>query len=102
MPETSKNENGGSKWFRLGPVEYAALGFVVIVAGTFLTNLMRKVEDVSTALATQLPLLLEKQTVQGKDIDGLKGDVRDLTKEITNIRLREAQQLGRDSLSGKP
>lgn len=89
--------NGGSRWFRLGPVEYFAVAAVLAFAGTFFTKMNDKIES----LAQTVPLLLEKQTAQGKDIDGLKADVKDLTKELSSIRIREAEERGRQDAASK-
>lgn len=85
MAETQK-DSAGSKLFRLGPIEYVGVVAILGLAGAFFAKMGDKIDELSQAV----PLMIEKQTAQGKDIDGLKSDVRALGKELTDMRIREA------------
>jgi outer membrane murein-binding lipoprotein Lpp len=86
-------QNGGSKWFRLGPIEYAAVALVLAGAGAFFVKMNEKIDNLSTAV----PRILDKQDQQGDDIDRLGDRVDRLSDELTNMRLREAEQRGREA-----
>jgi hypothetical protein len=89
-----EQNTGGAKWFRLGPVEYGAVALVLVGAGTFFSKMNEKIESLTLAV----PMLLEKQSKQGDDIDQLGVRVDQLTREITDMRIREAEDRGRKSV----